>query len=110
MGVFARNATAYRPPLRHCPLVEETDLTVHREAKMQVQRQFITVTDRRLVIEVPESFLNHRVEVITLTVDDEAPPVQEAKRRPHPSIAGKGRTLGDLVSPIMDEGDWEHLK
>lgn len=26
------------------------------------------------------------------------------------SIAGKGRTLGDLVSPIVDEQDWECLK
>ncbi len=26
------------------------------------------------------------------------------------AIAGKGRTLGDLVSPIVDEQDWECLK
>ncbi len=25
-------------------------------------------------------------------------------------IAGKGRTLGDIVSPIVDEQDWECLK
>lgn len=76
---------------------------------MRVQRQFLDVTDRRVVIELPESFVNHRVEVIALTVDDE-PALERKRRRPHPDIAGKGRTLGDLVGPIVDEGDWECLK
>jgi hypothetical protein len=62
------------------------------------------------MIELPESFLNHRVEVITLTIDDEMPPTLGAKRRPHPDIAGKGQTLGDLVSPIVEETDWDCLK
>jgi len=31
-------------------------------------------------------------------------------RRPHPSIAGKGKILGDLIDPIVEEGDWECLK
>jgi hypothetical protein len=39
------------------------------------------------------------------------PPVSEGKRRTTSSlIAGKGRTLGDIVSPIVDEQDWECLK
>ena len=77
---------------------------------MQVQRQILEVTDHRLVIELPESFLNHRVEIIALTIDDEIPLAGKTKRRPHPSIAGKGKTVGDLVSPIVDESDWECLK
>ncbi|GAA6622003.1 hypothetical protein [Scytonema sp. NUACC26] len=32
------------------------------------------------------------------------------RRTPPPSIAGKGRTLGDLVSPVIEEQDWECLK
>ena len=76
---------------------------------MQVQRQFVDVTTRRVIIELPESFVNHRVELIALTIDDEPLPEQR-RRRPHPEIAGKGRTLGDLVAPIVDEGDWECLK
>jgi hypothetical protein len=32
------------------------------------------------------------------------------RRFPPASIAGKGKTLGDIVSPIVDEGDWECLK
>jgi hypothetical protein len=76
---------------------------------MQVERQFIEVKQRQVVIELPESFVNHRVEVIALTVDEDEPALSK-RRRPHPAIAGKGRTLGDLVSPIVDDADWECLK
>jgi hypothetical protein len=36
--------------------------------------------------------------------------VQLPRRVPASSIAGKGKTLGDLVSPIVSEQDWECLK
>ena len=38
--------------------------------------------------------------------------VQDISRRRFPpaSIEGKGKTLGDIVSPIVDEEDWECLK
>ena len=69
---------------------------------MQVKRQFLEVTQRQVVIELPESFVNHRVEVIALTVDEDEPK-RPKRRRPHPDIAGKGRTLGNLVSPVVKE-------
>ena len=40
----------------------------------------------------------------------EQPPAAGRRRAPPESIAGKGKTLGDLVSPLVDEGDWECLK
>jgi hypothetical protein len=45
--------------------------------------------------------------IVTVLAEIEPP----LKRR-HPSklIAGKGKTLGDIVSPIVDEEDWECLK
>jgi hypothetical protein len=78
---------------------------------MQVNRQFIKVKQRQVVIELPETFLNHRVEVIALTVDENKPrrPKRVKRRRPHPEIAGKGQTLGDLINPIVDEADWACL-
>ncbi len=76
---------------------------------MQVQRQFVDVKSRQVVIELPESFLNHRIEVIALTLDEEVP-APRPRRVPHPDIAGKGETLGDIVSPIVEEGDWQCLK
>ena len=76
---------------------------------MQVERQFVEVKQRQIVIELPESFINHRIEVIALTVDEDEPDLSK-HRRPHPKIAGKGRTLGDLVNPVVDDTDWECLK
>ncbi len=44
---------------------------------------------------------------IIVTVLEENPSPAPAKRRsPHVSIAGKGKTLDDIVSPIVDEQDW----
>jgi hypothetical protein len=45
--------------------------------------------------------------IITILADSE-PPV--SRRTPPASIAGKGKTLGDLVSSIVEEQDWECLK
>jgi len=47
--------------------------------------------------------------------DDRVHPVTPAKtqptrrRFPIPQLAGKATTLGDIVSPIVDEGDWKCL-
>ena len=55
--------------------------------------------------------------IVTVLEDSDSlvhsePQVQDIPRRRFPpaSIAGKGRTLGDIVSPIVDEEDWECLK
>jgi hypothetical protein len=72
---------------------------------MQVQRQFVEVKDRRVVIELPASFVNHRVELIALTVDEDLPVKAKTRRQPHPDIAGKGKTLGDLVTPVAYEAE-----
>ncbi|MEI6415384.1 MAG: hypothetical protein WCP34_14145 [Pseudomonadota bacterium] len=76
---------------------------------MQVERQFVRVKQRQLVVELPESFINHPVEVIALTLDEDEP-MPPRRRHPHPDIGGKGRTLGDLVNPVVDEAEWECLK
>jgi hypothetical protein len=47
---------------------------------------------------------------VIVTVLDDVVPVVKRRRVAPPSIAGKGRTLGDIVSPIVDEQDWECLK
>jgi hypothetical protein len=49
-----------------------------------------------------------KARVIVTILEDITPLAR--RRTPPPSIAGKGKTLGDLVSPIIEEQDWECLK
>ena len=72
---------------------------------MQVQRKIIDVHDTKVLLELPQSFVNRRVEVIALTVDEDPVPTMQ-RRQPSPAIFRKGKTLGDLISPIVDPGDW----
>ena len=44
----------------------------------------------------------------TLVGNDRAP--SNKRRTTSALIAGKGKTVGDIVSPIVDEQDWECLK
>jgi hypothetical protein len=55
--------------------------------------------------------------IVTILSDTTAQPsLPEAarsastRRTPAISIAGKGKTLGDLVSPMIEEQDWECLR
>ena len=66
---------------------------------MQVERQFIDVKQRQVVMELPASFLNHRVEVIAITVDEvnSQQPKPTNRRQPHPAIAGTGSGGGASI-------------
>ncbi|MDJ1175461.1 hypothetical protein [Roseofilum capinflatum] len=45
--------------------------------------------------------------IVTVLSEYEYP---RKRRTPPEKIAGKGKTLGDLVRPIVDEEDWDCLK
>jgi hypothetical protein len=45
--------------------------------------------------------------VIVTIIEDTTPLVK--RRTPPASIVGKGKTLGDLVSSVIEEKDWECL-
>lgn len=69
---------------------------------MEVERRIEQLVGRQLVLELPESFANHQVEVIVLTLDNESP----AERRPHPSIADRTKIHGDIFDSVSEE-DWQ---
>ena len=72
---------------------------------MQVQRLIETVTSPRLVIDLPASFVNHRVEILVLTLDEPQPVKSGRKRTPPPQFAGRVRELGDVMSSVPPS-DW----
>lgn len=80
---------------------------------MDAIRELIEVTNRTLTIRLPDHFQAKRVEVIVLNADD-APRAQmgsepAARRRPSPLMAGT-RIVGDIMSPVVHDGDWDALK
>jgi hypothetical protein len=46
--------------------------------------------------------------VIVTILEETEPPMK--RRTPPASMAGKVKILGDIISPIVDEEDWECLK
>jgi hypothetical protein len=46
--------------------------------------------------------------IVTVLEEKGLPTIK--RRFPPASIAGKGKTLGDIVSPVVDEEDWKCLK
>ena len=49
-----------------------------------------------------------KARVIVTIISDEQP--RPLRRTPPSSIAGKGKILGDLISPIVEQEDWKCLK
>jgi hypothetical protein len=80
---------------------KDRDPTTGRILAMEVERRIEQLVGRQLVLELPETFENHRVEVIVLTIDDEI----RSDRRPHPAIAGKMKIHGEIFDSAP-EGDW----
>lgn len=69
---------------------------------MRVQRQISEIRTTQLTIELPESFVNHRAEIIVQTLDDNQP----TQRQPHPDIAGKLVIKGSLLDSVPAD-DWD---
>ena len=69
---------------------------------MQFQRHYADIQSTRLTIELPESFLNHEIEVVVSTLDDKSCIL----RKPHPDIAGKLIIKGDMFDSV-ENCDWD---
>jgi hypothetical protein len=77
--------------------------------RMQAIRQIQTVTENFVIVQLPESFRQRRIEVIVLPVDDPEEMQSAVRRVPPTHLLGKGRITGDIISPIVPESDWECL-
>ncbi|MBI2377848.1 MAG: hypothetical protein HYV07_27850 [Deltaproteobacteria bacterium] len=77
---------------------------------MEVERRIEQVAGRKLVLELPESFENRRVEVIVLTLDDSKTAQSPASppRMPHPALAGSMVMNGDIFDSVPVD-DYEGL-
>lgn len=76
---------------------------------MKVKRKVIEVRPREVFLELPELFVNHRVEATVRTLDEEHLPAATIVG-PHPALAGQHPALGGVVSlGVGTFTDWQAL-
>ena len=66
---------------------------------MQATRLIVETDEHGQIVNLPPLPPNVRMESIFLVLDE---PPASPRREPPPDIAGKGRILGDIVSPASD--------
>ena len=79
---------------------------------MDAIRQLVYVQGRPVTIRLPDHFHAKRVAVIVLDADEvlaASAPQLTIRRRPSPLLAGT-RTQGDIMSPGVEDDDWDALK
>lgn len=76
---------------------------------MEAIRRIERVHGNSLTMALPEAFNEMLVEVIVLPLDKPVS-AQAPHRQPHADIAGKGKILGDIISPACPPDDWEALR
>lgn len=72
---------------------------------MQIQRTIQVLDTPRLVIDLPTSFVNQRIEVLVITLDENESASTRKRRVPPPTLAGRVKELGDVMSSAPPE-DW----
>lgn len=72
---------------------------------MQVARSIETLHSSRLVVDLPESFVNHKIEILVVTLDEKELPASSKKRHAPPQLAGKAVELGNVFSSVSSK-DW----
>lgn len=65
----------------------------HRGLIMQIQRTIQTLDTPRLVIDLPTSFVNQRVEILVIALDVNEPQLAQKRRVPPPSICRAGKRI-----------------
>jgi hypothetical protein len=72
---------------------------------MQFKRSIETVKSSHSVIDLPDTFINRRVEVLVFTFNELEINQPVRRRVPPPQFAGKVKELGDVMSSAPPS-DW----
>jgi hypothetical protein len=80
---------------------------------MEAIRQITQLENNILTLRLPLSFKAKRVEVIVMQVEEAVTTsevgVAEIRRRPSPKLKGT-RIIGNIMTPVVPEADWDVLK
>ena len=75
---------------------------------MYAEKLMLETDAQGLLKSMPALPPNCQVDAIFIVLNESISP--SVKRHPSPVIAGQGKTLGDLIAPIVPEDDWECLQ
>ncbi len=75
---------------------------------MQAEKIFLETDQYGHLLHQPQLPPNIRMEAIFLMLGDNKK--KRKRRKPSPLIMGKGKILGDIISPISPLEDWEALQ
>lgn len=80
---------------------------------MEAIRQITKLENDTLTLRLPSSFKAKQVEVIVMLVEEAVMSVEDAgaapRRRPSAKLKGT-RIIGNIMSPVVPEGEWDVLK
>jgi hypothetical protein len=76
---------------------------------MQAIRQIETFAGSSVVVPLPESFRRRRIEIIVIPMDEADSATRPLRRSPPVFLVGKGKIIGDIISPAIPETDWDCL-
>jgi len=73
---------------------------------MEARRFIKTASTSQVLIDLPASLVNRKLEILVIPLDEPETPGKTRKRRPPVELAGKVRELGDVMSsaPASDWG------
>ena len=76
---------------------------------MQAIRQIETFAGSSVVVPLPESFRRRRIEIIVIPMYEADSSTRPLHRSPPACMVGKGKIIGDIISPAIPETDWNCL-
>ncbi len=77
---------------------------------MQAQRLLLKTNAQGKLENLPNFAPNQDVEIIVLFNEGSVSEPQQTYRKPPTELAGKVKILGDIISPAVEENDWESLQ
>ncbi len=74
---------------------------------MQAQKLLLKTNSEGKLEGLPAFMPNQTVELILLFNEENTPVTKRVHRKPPAELAGKIKILGDIISPVIDENDWD---
>jgi hypothetical protein len=77
---------------------------------MNAEKLFLTTDSQGRITGLPQFEPNQEVEVIVLFSQKKTITDNSIKRTPPAKLAGQIKILSDIISPVVDENEWDAMQ